>query len=108
MRVPYKNPDKLIDKVISDLPLKLTARQKNKLRQDLEDIYCARLYLMMNSLAGKKELPLDDRTKFFEFVAYMPGIEDELKFEAEVFYEDMIQTYQLAKSYGKYKSTVDK
>ncbi|OIP81081.1 hypothetical protein COW94_02440 [Candidatus Peregrinibacteria bacterium CG22_combo_CG10-13_8_21_14_all_44_10] len=102
MRIPYKNPDKLIDRVISDLNLDLNAKQKSQLREDLSDIYCARLYLMMNTLAGDKELPLDDRTEFLKFVTYMPDIEDDLKFEAEVFYEDMIRTYQLVDSYKKH------
>ncbi len=102
MRIPYKNPDKLIDRVINDLGLKLNAKQKAKLREDLADIYCARLYLMMNTLAGDQELPLDDRTEFLKFVTYMPDIDDELKFEAEVFYEDMIRNYQLASSYKKH------
>jgi len=57
---------------------------------------------MMNTLAGDKELPLDDRTEFLKFVTYMPDIEDDLKFEAEVFYEDMIRTYQLVDSYKKH------
>ncbi len=101
MKLPYKNPEKLLDKLIDDLNIKLNAKQRKKLKEDLSDIYCARLYFMMNALAGDQELPLDDRTQFLNFVMFMPEIEDELKFETDLFYEDMIQTYNLTKAINK-------
>ncbi|MFA6529176.1 MAG: hypothetical protein WCT46_06600 [Candidatus Gracilibacteria bacterium] len=90
-KIPYKNPDELIEKVLHDLNLKLTPEEANKLKNDLGDILCLRLYKMFERVDAEDS----------------EQAEKELEFESSLFYKDMIETYGIVKAYKDYRLAVD-
>ena len=90
-KIPYKNPDELIEKVLHDLDLKLEPQEIEKLKNDLGDILCLRLYKMFERVDAEDS----------------EQAEKELEFEATLFYKDMLETYGIVKSYSHYRLAVD-
>jgi|GEM_PF-3207224 len=108
MELHYKNPVALIEKVIKDLQLNLAQGEEAKLRDDLSDILAARLYKLFMRLFNGDVEPFKDNVRFFEYVMATPAFENELEFEAALFYNDMMQNLQIAKAYRNYKTGVEK
>lgn len=104
MKIPYKNPSELVEKVITDLKLELKPEEIDQLRGDMLTLYAVRIYSLMKRFSPDQKVPIDDEEKFLMVVASIPQLEAELKVEAAMFYEEMMQTYEAVDAYIDKKS----
>jgi len=98
-----RDPEKIIEKIITDIGLDFTDEQKTKLRSDLEIILFDKINKLIKRLSGRDDIPFTDFARMEEIAKTIPEFERQLEFELVSFYEESVQTAKIIQVYKNVK-----
>lgn len=98
-----RDPDQIIEKIITDMALGFTKEQKEKLKSDLEIILIDKIYKLIKRLSRKDDVPLGNYNEMMKIAETIPEFERQLEFELVSFYEESVQTAKIIQTYKNTK-----